>query len=219
MLKDQLKDRDGWRAYVLFTEHSLNQMGLRPEGMYESSGSYPDVGEVKTASVDLRPRYQALTKARQAYVGTEEADVTIEHQFDAPPQVLWDWLNDPQKRTRWNRLRTWSAVLRPGGRTGVGAKNHCAHGMGTLVETIMDWRPYRYFTVQAKQDSLGIAIQQTFELEPLPDGEGTRLLMRTRIEKATPRWLMGTMIRKAARRIWESDFDHLGHLISEGTGG
>ena len=33
------------------------------------------------------------------------------------------------------------------GRRGIGTKNHCTHGGGTVIEEILDWNPIDYFTI------------------------------------------------------------------------
>ncbi|MFX0049591.1 MAG: DUF2652 domain-containing protein, partial [Candidatus Hermodarchaeota archaeon] len=139
LLKDQVGDIKETDAYILFTDQSLAHIGIQPDGMARAAGEYPHLGEVKTALLDLQPRYEALTEARHAYVTPEDADLVLTHDYPVPPAILWDWLNDPDKRTRWMVFRTWTPGLRPGGRTGIGARNHCAHGLGVLLETVQDW--------------------------------------------------------------------------------
>ena len=43
----------------------------------------------------------------------------------------------------------WSAIARPNGRNGIGAKNHCAHGKGLTEKFVLDWRPFEYATCQS----------------------------------------------------------------------
>jgi hypothetical protein len=69
-------------------------------------------------------------------------------------------------------------VIRPGGRTGVGASNHCAHGKnGLACETILDWRPFDYVTSLTTNDKMPdklFDIMITVSLEPIDNGNGTR---------------------------------------------
>jgi uncharacterized protein YndB with AHSA1/START domain len=136
----------------------------------------------------LKARYQEINAARRVFVSPEEADITFVQDFPAPPPTVWDWLNDPHKRNQWmGGHAVWTAAARPGGRTGVGARNHCAHGKGVSVETIVDWRPFEYVTVETLDS--GMAQVETFQFEPLLDGRGTRLLDRVMLHMPLPRWL------------------------------
>jgi hypothetical protein len=214
LLKDQISQSNGSQAYALFTGPGLEQMHIWPEDMQTNSASYEHLGEIQTARLDLQPRYQALTAARQAFVTPEEADIVLTRVFPVAPSILWGWLNDPDRRTRWMRWRTWSAGLRPGGRTGIGASNHCAHGVGTIIETVLDWRPYDYFTVETAQTSIHLSMTQTYRLESLESGAETRLHMHTRLQKPAPKWLTRLMLRLIAIPLWKSDLERLAQLVA-----
>ncbi|MGD8584162.1 MAG: DUF2652 domain-containing protein [Chloroflexota bacterium] len=212
-LKDQVKS--GSRSYALFTESGLQQMGVSPEEMTPCSGDYDHVGIVQSRFLDLGRRYEALTDARRAYISAEEADVIVSYDFAAAPALVWEWLNDPTKRTRWFRWTTWTPGLRPGGRTGVGAVNHCVHGVGSLIETILDWRPYQYFTVEMRQDSMSSAFEATYQLAPLPDGQGTHLEFRAILRKAPVIGLARPVFRAGYSRKLKQDFVRMAALMAE----
>jgi uncharacterized protein YndB with AHSA1/START domain len=176
LMKNRVSEATGWKAYALFTEHGLEHLGTRPEGLHEQPEAYEHLGEVKTFSLNLHPRYQELIAARRAFVTPEEALLTLTHDYAAPPPVVWDWLNDPRKRA----LYTFQAgvrfdpVLRPGGRTGVGARTHCMHGKDlAMQETVLDWRPFDYLTVEQKY--LGVTARITCRFTATADRQGTHL--------------------------------------------
>jgi uncharacterized protein YndB with AHSA1/START domain len=212
-LKDQVKT--GTRSYALFTESGLHQMGVSPEDMVACSGDYRHVGTIQSRFLDLGRRYEALTNDRRAYITPEQADIIVAHDFAAPSSLVWDWLNDPYKRTRWYRWTTWTPGLRPDGRMGIGAVNHCAHGVGSLIETILDWRPYRYFTVEMSQDSIWSAFEATYQLDPLPDGQGTSLEFRAILRKAPVLGLARPVFRAGYSRKLKQDFVRMAALMAE----
>ncbi len=213
LLKDQVDEAA--RSYALFTEPSLAHMGLRPEGMEELSGEYPHLGEIRSGSLDLGERYLLLNEERQAYVSDEDADLIISHDYPTTPPVLWDWLNDPYKRTRWLRWTKWRPGLRPGGRTDVGAVNHCTHGVGSVIETILEWRPYQFFTVEMEQASFWSSLLATYQLEPLPDDQGTRLHLRARLLKAPSMRLARPAMSMGMSRKMKRDLAHMAELMAE----
>ncbi len=214
LLKEQAAGPNGARAYALFTEESLKQMGIRPEGMHEAQGEYPHVGQVRSSTLDLNERYQGLHEAQRTYLEAEEADAVLRQEVQAPLPVLWEWLNDPHKRTRWMRFRRWTAALRPGGRTGIGAQNHCAHGLGTIVETIRDWRPYEYFSVRMEQPSLGMYLEVTYDLSEGSSPEHSQLEVRMRVIEPTPGLVQG-LLRSSIPPIFGRDLKRMARLIAE----
>ncbi len=193
LLKNHISEAKGWRAYALFTEKSLERMGLKPEGLHPQTETYEHLGDVQTYTQNIKARYQEITEARKVFVPADEADFVITMDFPASPPVVWDWLNDPYKRNQWGGGHAvWSAGTRPSGRTGVGARNHCAHGKGVSVETILDWRPFDYVTAETKDGSM--VTVETFQLEALADGSGTRLHDRSKAIMPLPRWLRRSLL-------------------------
>jgi uncharacterized protein YndB with AHSA1/START domain len=165
--KEAVADSAGWRGYALFTEDSLSKLNLKPEGLQvvEFAGR-PFV----TYGLNLKTPYESSLENRQIVVKPEEADADLMFELDAPPPLVWEWLNDPQKRNLWwESFTRWTKRLRPGGRTGPGATNHCDHGVGDMLETILDWRPFDYYTVQMRITPGRFDVLQTTYLESLSD--------------------------------------------------
>ncbi len=196
LMKNHITEATGWKAYALFTEKGLAHMGLKPDNMHEQPESYEHLGAVKTYSLDLHPRYSALADARRNFIAPEESDLVIVQDLPAPPHVAWDWINNPQKRVLWDDLDEVKPILRPGGRTGPGARNHCLHGKEVAVEDVLDWRPFDYFTV--KICKRGVCVSRTCQFTPLEDGGRTRLSTNFVVKMPLPDWL--------ARRVMKPFF-------------
>jgi hypothetical protein len=184
LLKNHVADVSGWRGYALFTGQALSHTGLKPDGLQEMSETY-DIGEVKIFVTNLKDRYQALQDLRHVIVDRVEADLIYEYDYPAPPPVVWDWLNDPQKRLLWEYAdRRMFPIFLPKGRTTTGAVNHCLHGKNlVMVETVLDWRPFDYFTVT--QDVLQ-AVLMTITFQLLPTATGTHLNYICRLQPQIP---------------------------------
>jgi hypothetical protein len=69
-------------------------------------------------------------------------------------------------------------VTAKGNRRAVGATNHCMHGKDAVVEEVLDWRPFDYYSVNSTMNTPGgpVHFLSTVELEPMVDG--TRIEMR-----------------------------------------
>ena len=141
LLKNHVSEATDWRAYALFTEAGVSQMNVKLEKLFEQTEGYEHLGEIKTYSLDLHARYKELIEARRVFISPEEADFVITRTVPASPLIIWEWMNDIQKRLQWEGLNEIRPLIRPGGRTGAGAQNHCAHGKNVFVETILARTP------------------------------------------------------------------------------
>jgi len=184
--KEPVASSTDWHGYALFTEDSLAKLDLKAEGLHavEFANS-----PVKTFGLNLQARYEALLESRQVIVASEIADAGLRSELDAPPPIVWEWLNDPQKRNLWWESFThWTERLRPGGRTGPGAVNHCDHGVGEMLETVLDWRPFDYYTVEMNITPGHFVVRQTTSLKALSEGK-TELTIFYQLQNEERRWL------------------------------
>jgi uncharacterized protein YndB with AHSA1/START domain len=98
----------------------------------------------------------------------------------APPQVVWEFLTTPGRRVGWSVGTGVTEVIvdAVGNRRGVGATNHCMHGKNEIVEEVLDWRPFDYFTLRSTMATPAgpLKFLTTFELEP--GANGTLVHMR-----------------------------------------
>lgn len=218
LMKNHLTEATGWKAYALFTERGLERLGVRPTDMHPQIEAYEHLGEVQTYSLDLRARREELLNARREVIKPEDADYVVTCEYPAPPPVVWEWLTDARKRTLWTPHSKWRTGDRPRGRTGVGALNHCDHGKTTTLETILDWRPFDYFTSRSEDDS--VTMIDTFYLEPVDDGTRTRIrdvikFLKFPLPLPRPlgvplmRFIMKTMMK------YEAMINHIGPLMAE----
>jgi hypothetical protein len=217
LLKNHVGEATGWRAYALYTGAVLEHLVVPcdPRDLHFQAETYEHLGEVATYSLDLHRRYQALITARHVVISEAEADLVVDHSVPVPPAILWDWLNDPARRAQWMPGTRWSDADRPGGRTGPGARNHCAHGKNEVsVETILDWKPFDYFTAEVGPNDQ-FCLTMTYRLLPAA-GRGTRLHTTIRVRAAK---LPGFLERLAAPFVikatgYRHDLDRLAGLLS-----
>jgi uncharacterized protein YndB with AHSA1/START domain len=217
LLKNHVKESTGWQAYALFTASAAECLRLSREGMHVQQEQYEHLGEVVTYSLDLHARYREITETRRVMIEREQADLVLTQDVAAPPAVVWDWLNDPRKRTQWMVGTTWTPTLRVGGRTGTGARNHCAHGKDETVEAILDWRPFDYVTCEMIEHNNEHAMMtQTIDLETLPEGRGTRVNVFIKLGMPLPKFLRRSaayiMIKKMLK--YDQDFKVMAAMVS-----
>jgi hypothetical protein len=157
-----------------------------------------------------------MLEQRREFLRPEDAHFTLAHDYPVPPPVLWQWLNDPRKIIHWAQ-REMHPAARPGGRTGPGARNHCVHGQQlSMVETVLDWRPFEYFTVDQESKALPGNFKMTYQLEPTP--VGTHLTWSTSFHPKlpVPEFIARAMCLGIARIFsMDKELDHLAHLIAD----
>lgn len=146
LLKNHVREVTGWKAYILLTGPALEALNLELANLHQLMEDYEHLGGITTHSLDLHARYEELRTERRGLLSPKEADFSFSGTVAAAPVAVWEWLNDPEKRLQWETGHVVKPLLRPGGRTGPGAQNHCAHGAEAVVETVLDWRPFTDFT-------------------------------------------------------------------------
>lgn len=219
LLKNHVSETTGFRGYALFTHQFLSHLEAPLQGMHEQVEMYEHLGDVTVSVMDMRARYAELNAARHIEVTADEADIGWVRDFPQPAAVIWEWLNDPHKRSLWMEHREWSAGLRPTGRPGPGASNHCTHGKDTSTETILDWKPFQYVTSHSAGKNF--ALVETIRLAPGPDG-GTRMHDVIKCESSLPAWLRKPLYRFIIERLVKYKnkdiFEHLARLIADDEG-
>jgi hypothetical protein len=218
LTKNRITVETGWNAYILCTAASLHQLGLPFDGMREFTESHEHLGEVTTYVIDLHARYEEITAARHVVLKPEETHGTMQHDFAAPPALVWEWLNDPIRRTQVQPENHWTGVTRPGGRTGAGARNHCAHGKnGLSCETILDWRPFEYVTSTTTSEKMPYKLfdqTSTIRLEPMDDGQKTRVYWDYKMDRL-PGFIARLSINQFFKVMRQQYLEPLAQMILE----
>lgn len=206
LLKNHIAEQTGWSAYALFSQAGLARTGLDLPDTVRAAETYEHLGEVQVCALDMHARYEALMSQRHVAVEAGEEFASFSEELKATPPVIWEWLNDPGKRALYADERgglEFMPILRPRGRTGVGATTHCVHGKNTAMrETVLDWKPFSYYTVEQDGGAMGV-LRATFRLEPI-DAENTRVrgLLRGRIP-GVPAFLQKPLFRFLYMRVFK----------------
>ena len=164
--KNSAADVLGTKGYVLLTNDSMVALGLGGDalGMRSHVERYDDVGEVECWLEDLGERWQSELDRQRVYVQPGEA--SFERTVTVPVErtVAWEWTTAPELRAQW--LADAVTLVSPGGRQAAGVTNHCMHGPDLIVERVLDWRPFDYYTKSYEFPGVGwMSITTEFEEE------------------------------------------------------
>jgi hypothetical protein len=174
LLKNDVFASTGIEAYALFSQQCVDAMDIDVSalGMRASSETYEHIGAVPVWVHDLGRRWQEEESRARVIVDERHAVFRFDTPTSAPPQVAWEFLTTPGRRVTWQLGVTEVKVTATGNRRGVGATNHCMHGEDAIIEEVLDWRPYDYFTYRNTVSTARgpVHFVGTTEFEPTPSG-------------------------------------------------
>ncbi|HKS18823.1 MAG TPA: DUF2652 domain-containing protein [Bradyrhizobium sp.] len=202
LMKNSVTAATGIKAYALVTEQAADAIGL-PEFFVAAIRHVENIGEFGDTVCyvyDLAPVFARWRASRRIVVQPDEplAFESMEIDLPVPPAVAWAYVTDVERKVRWQQGvdgMTMTGLSR--GRIGTGSTQHCAHGEGSTLHDIVDWRPFDYVTWHIRLP-MGAIVRQTAELTPL-EGGGTHLSLRcARPEAKNP---VATMLVRALTRL------------------
>jgi hypothetical protein len=207
LMKNSVTKATGIRAYALVTQQAADAIRL-PDFFAGAIGHVEhtsEFGDTPCYVYDLAPVFAKWRGSRRVFVERDEplAFESMEVDLPVPPAVAWAYVTDVARKIRWQQgLDGMTMTGLVGGRVVPGAVQHCAHGKGSTVHEIVDWRPFDYVTWHVGTP-MGTVARQTAEFTQLPNG-GTHLSLRSaKVESANPlaQSFVRLMMPVAAKKI------------------
>ncbi len=166
LLKNRIAETMRLHAYVFFTDAALGRLGLDGAalGLRYHREEYEHLGEVNGAVLDLAARWEQERALRRLRLDAAAARCQHAVEVPAPPAVVWAYLTRPIFRARWEPGVSAAAE-------DVDPPAPHEHGDGAQASTLLDWRPFEYYTVSRALDTpLAPRVNLTTELTPMPGG-------------------------------------------------
>ena len=206
LLKNRVAETIGHAGYALYTDAVAAAMGVDPAAlrMRRHAEEVDDLGSVEGWIQDLHERWGEERERRRVKVSRDHAADVTTYELPAPRPLTWSYMTEPEARTSWEpsieRVDEWT----PDGRRGTGTRNHCVHGKNAILEEILDWRPFDYYTVESKLPMPFIKpIRITYELEDVTGG--TRVTETTAVSAGVgQRLAFGLVMRMMGGKLAES---------------
>jgi hypothetical protein len=186
LLKGSAREVIANDAYLVLTREALDAI----DGDAEALGlvahvEHFDVGDVNVFIENLQDRWASEEIQTSGVVTAEAALGTFESTLPRTPKELWPWLTDPRKRLEWQKdLETIDEFVE--GRRGVGTVNHCAHGGSVTVQQVLDWHPFKTYTIRAETDESGAVLIVTTVFAPTEGGTTVTFYVQCEPEAAWP---------------------------------
>jgi uncharacterized protein YndB with AHSA1/START domain len=217
LLKNTVGETSGATAYALLTDAVTTAMALDPTalGMTPQTETYDVVGEIPGWVVDLERRWQEEDDRARVLVDEASAAIDVAMPTNAPPQMAWDYLTKPGRRVAWSHGVTDVNVDAVGNRRGVGATNHCMHGKDEILEEVLDWRPFDYYTIRSLMHTPEgpVRFLTTFELVPTTDG--TIVHMRIGAGDSAPDAALLASVLPMFEPIFKANGEALAALVAD----
>jgi Protein of unknown function (DUF2652) len=211
LLKNHVVNTTGWTTYALFTKDCLDAMQVYPEQLHEQPEEYEHIGKIQTFSVNLEERYKNYLSDKNVYLPAEDADIVVYKDFKVTPPILWEWSNEPKKRTLWALGSDWREGSRPNPGTRKGATNHCVNSK--VMESILDFRPFQYYTSSMVRGIFNFT--QTVKFDET--SSGTRLYWHIKMNSVLPRFMTRAITRLIVLKGMKvhDGFERLRKLVEE----
>jgi len=178
MLKNNVVEKTGVKAYALFTDTAAQALHLSElsQPLIQHTESYEHLGEVKMQVFDLSRVWKDAQERKRRFVSKEEAWVFFETDLPYPRMLVWEFLNTTSLEARVLQLDYAERTDALGGRIREEAKFHCAHEDSHFYAKIVDWKPFEYYTFIQRAEPFGnLEYLQTRQF--IPTQNGTRLLI------------------------------------------
>ena len=165
MLKNTVIEKTGVKAYALFSQAAADILHLAElsQPLIPHSETYEHLGELKMLVYDLRAALEREEARKRILVDPATAWINLELEIPFPPSLIWDYITTPALEGPVLGLEYVKRVDELGGRTRPGARFHCAHSSGDFFNSVVDWKPFNYFTVH--QNVAGLQYYRTIRLD------------------------------------------------------
>ncbi|HJS31808.1 MAG TPA: DUF2652 domain-containing protein, partial [Alphaproteobacteria bacterium] len=191
LLKNAVNERLGGHAYALYSDACVQAMNIDPlaQGLVEHLEPIDNIGEVKCWLRDLEESWTRENDRQRNEVTRDKSISVIEFDIAAPRPSVWEYFTLPSLRPKWRGADSVRENSESG-RRGVGTINHCMHGAHTIIEEVIDWRPFDYLTLTTLLPMPGapkVLMTYAFSETAGPAGAGGGTHIEIRVAKPKPK--------------------------------
>jgi hypothetical protein len=205
MLKNDVIEKTGVKAYAIFSDTAASKLHLQKlcDPLIPHTETYEHLGEVQIHVHNLRSAWQNYLDEMRYVVNPNTAWIKVELEIPYPPSLIWDYVTTPELEAPTLGLLSVKREDDIGGRTRPGASFHCAHHSTEFIYSIVDWKPFKYYTV--KQSGLaGLEYYRTITMDY--DGKTTKFgVYFSEPESGAPtevRDFLANVIRESYERVY-----------------
>ncbi|MCI0552173.1 MAG: DUF2652 domain-containing protein [Anaerolineae bacterium] len=208
LLKNTVTETTGIRAYALYTDAAIKQLGLEDicEKMIAHKESYEHLGDLSVWIQDMHPVWVRKKEAVNISIPPEQLVFEVEADIHLPMEIVWDYLTQPKFRTILIASDRQEIEGRKDGRVDEGSVYVCYHGTQATRQTVVLWKPLERMITQ---DLIPIPIPNTsvyVEYRLTRTEGGTRLAQA--VSKAITGPFLGRLLVNTVMPTKRKEFDH-----------
>lgn len=177
LLKNEITSATEIDAYLFISQVCVEAIQLEAyvTNMKPHQEHYQHFGDVHGFVHNLHEVWQARQTLDKVVVAEDDIWFSCEAEFPIPPDLLWDYITNPTVRQAYVKADSYTVKGLKQGRTTIGTEQHCEHGQGLTIMTIVDWQPPHYFTAACTMPFSGV-MNQTMYVLATPTGSLWRVI-------------------------------------------
>ena len=211
MLKNRVIEQTGIESYALFSQAAAEASQL-PQLAYPliaHTETYEHIGDINMQVLDLRKVWEREQEKRRFIVSPEEAWLSFEWDSPHPLSAVWEYLTTPRLEQQWAGYDLAERTDTLGGRMRAESTYHCAHGDLHFFNTILDWKPLEYVSID-QTISVGIRLIETRRVQA--SETGTKIIFVVRapevpVPEETKQFLIGGFNEYVGGMLKQLDLD------------
>lgn len=218
LLKNHVTEQTGYPAYTLYTDAAIRQLGLEDicQKMTPHTEAYEHLGEVKTWIQDMHSVWQAKKEHARIQLLPEDVFFQAEAEIMASPELVWDYLIQPQHLNVLIGGTRLEITQRQQGQVQAGSVYQCYHGKTAIDQLILEWQPFERILTEC---SLPIPVKGTmmrmeFRLEATPNGTRFSQVIGKPTGPLVGR-MMAYLIYKNMEKSAQHDMEHFKRHVEE----
>ncbi len=216
LLKNHVVEQTGIRAYALYTAAAIQQLGLVEfcQKLVAHRESYEHLGETAVWIQDMHPVWQTKKEALRIAIPPNKIALQVATMIGLPPHQVWDYLAQPEYRSKLIGSDRQEILDRRDGRVAEGSAFQCYHGDQVIMQTVVQWRPFEQMTTEDLVPIPGTTLRVLVDLRLEPAGENTRLVQTfSKAQGNAYGRLMAKMAMASKVKEAQRDIDGFGKLI------
>jgi uncharacterized protein YndB with AHSA1/START domain len=176
LLKNHVTECTGLRAYTLYTDAAIHQLGLDDSlpALIRQDEEYEHLGTVTAWIQDMHPVWESRRGEPQIVITPDKELAHFTTEIALPPEVVWDYLVQPEHMVVLAGAERMALKDRKRGRVDTGTVYECFHGGMVVREVVVEWHPFSMMTVQIPMDLpipvKGVSIFMELKLDPTEEG-------------------------------------------------
>ncbi len=176
LTKNHVVEQTGIRAYTLYTDTAIRQLGLDGfcEKLVSHAESYEHLGETTLWIQDMHPLWKERKETLRVDIPPNQVGFQVQTEIALPPHLVWDYLATPVHRNVLMAARQQKVRDRKHGRIDEGSAFECYHGNRITVQTVVQWRPFEQMTTEDRVAIPGTVIRVPIDYRLEPTERGTR---------------------------------------------